>query len=192
MGQCPVAGKACLVRYIIKPIFTSEVLTEQSQEIDYTSVFYLAILSHTQESDQNIPSSKVQLPKVTNWKDPIGGYDCKFVEQHASTSQTKCPICRLILRDPYQARCCRTKFCWSCIQHLQADHKPCPNCREDNIEVFEDKELKHFLSQLQVWCTHNKDGCKWSGKLGELEDHLNTVVHSGELFHRAWWEIYPS
>ena len=48
--------------------------------------------------------------------------------------------------------------------------------------------LKQSLSQLQVWCTHNKDGCRWSGELGDLEHHLKTGVHSGELFHRAGWE----
>ena len=147
---------------------------------------------HTQElerSQQSIPSSTVQLPKVTDWKDTFGGYDCKFVTPPPSAFQTECPICHLILRDPYQARCCGTDFCCLCIQHLQPDHKPCPNCRKDNFEVFEDKRHKHSLSELHILCTHNKDGCKWSGELGELEHHLNTVVHSGELFHRAQWEI---
>ena len=171
----------------------SEALTpvsEQSQEtahIDYASISYLEIVSHSQEPEQNVPSSKVQLPRVTDWKDTFGGYDCKFVTPPTSVLQTDCPICRLILRDPYQAKCCGTDFCHSCIQHLPTDNKRCPNCREDKFEVFEDKRLKHSLSQLQVWCTH-KDGCRWSGELGDLEHHLKTGVHSGELVHRAGWE----
>ena len=109
-----------------------------------------------------------------------GGYDCDFVVPPASDLKTDCPICALVLRDPYQANCCGKTFCHSCSEQIQADHKPCPTCRNKNFQVFPDKELKHSLDQLQVWCTYSEDGCKWSGELGELEHHLNKALHSGE------------
>ena len=103
----------------------------------------------------------------------FGGYDCEFVETPASAFQTQCPICHLILCEPYQITCCGTSFCHTCIQRLQADNSPCPTCREDNFEVFPNKGFNRSLKQLQVYCTHRKDGCQWRGELGELDQHLN-------------------
>ena len=121
-------------------------------------------------------------PKAAGQKETFGGYDCKFVKPPTSVFQTECPVCHLVLCDPHQTRCCGTNFCRSCIHRVQDHNKPCPNCRTNYFEVFQDKRLKRSLLQLHVFCTYSKDGCKWSGELAELEHHLNTVVHSGELF----------
>ena len=106
-------------------------------------------------------------------KEAFGGYDCEFVEPPPSVFQTECPICHLILREPYLVSCCGTHFCHTCFQRLQAGNSPCPNCRKDNIEVFPNKGLNRSLKQLQVYCTHRKDGCQWRGELGELDQHMN-------------------
>ena len=120
-------------------------------------------------------------PKEDDWKETIpGGYDCKFVEQPPTVFQTDCPVCRLLLRDPYQATCCGTSFCCSCIEQLQVCNNICPTCRKDNFEVSPNKGLKRSLNQLQVFCTHRKDGCTWTGELGELDHHLIKVIHSGK------------
>ena len=110
----------------------------------------------------------------------FGGYDCEFVQQPTSAFQTHCPICSLILRDPYQSKCCGTSFCHTCTEQIQDEHKPCPTCREDNFEVFPNKGLKRSLNQLDVFCTHSEAGCRWRGELGELQNHLRKHVHSGE------------
>ena len=114
-------------------------------------------------------------------QETFGGYDCEFVEQPTKVFQTECPICSLILRDPYLTSCCGTHFCLTCSERLQAEHKPCPTCREENFELFPNKSLRRSLNQLHVLCTHSKDGCEWRGELGELERHLSEGVHSGEL-----------
>ena len=113
-------------------------------------------------------------------KETFGGYDCEFVEPPPNVFQTECPICSLILRDPYLTSCCGTHFCRTCSERLQAEHKPCPTCREENFELYPNKSLRRSLNQLHVLCTHSKDGCEWSGELGELERHLSEVTHSGE------------
>ena len=110
----------------------------------------------------------------------FGGYDCEFVESFPSVFETECLICSLILRDPYQSKCCGTNFCHTCSERLQAEHKPCPTCREENFELFPNKSLRRSLNQLHVLCTYSKDGCEWRGELGELEHHLSVVTHSGE------------
>lgn len=113
-------------------------------------------------------------------KKTFGGYDYEFVEPPTSIFQTECSICSLVLRDPHLAKCCGTSFCCTCCERIQAEHKSCPTCRDENFEVFPNKGLKRSLDQLHVLCTHSKDGCKWTGELRELEHHLNEAVHSGK------------
>ena len=96
--------------------------------------------------------------------------------------QTECPICSLILRDPYQCKSCGTNFCCTCSKRVQVQRKPCPTCREDSFELFSNKGLKRSLHQIDVLCTYSKDGCEWTGELGELEHHL-TGAHCDEPFH---------
>ena len=111
--------------------------------------------------------------KSATLKEAFGGYDCEFVEPPPSVFQTECPICHLILREPHQVTCCGTNFCHTCTQRLQAGNSPCPTCREDNFEVFPNKGLNRSLKQLQVYCSHRKDGCQWRGELRELDQHMN-------------------
>ena len=111
--------------------------------------------------------------KLTTQKKTFGGYDCEFVESPTSAFQTECPICHLILCEPYQVTCCGTSFCQTCIQRLQDDNTSCPTCREDKFEMFPNKGLKRSLKQLQVYCTHRNGGCQWRGEFGELDQHLN-------------------
>ena len=139
------------------------------------------------------PPSKTQLlpergptphnrPYVAGKKNKFGGYDCKFVKQPPSAFQTECPVCRLLLCDPYQAICCGTSFCHSCSEQVRSDNNLCPTCRKDNFTVFPNKGLKRSLNQLHVLCIHSKNGCKWRGELGELDHHLSQVIHSGKSF----------
>ena len=128
------------------------------------------------------PHEKSGEPKL---KQTFGGYDYEFVKPPQSAFQTKCPICHLILREPYLVSCCGTSFCHTCIQRLQADKIPCPTCREDNFEEFPNKGLNRSLKQLQVYCTHRKDGCQWRGELGELDRHLNVRKECPLTAHRC-------
>ena len=117
-------------------------------------------------------------------REASGGYDCTFVEPLPSAFQTECPVCRLLLRDPYQATCCGTNFCQSCIHRVKSKNKLCPTCRKDNFEVFPNKGLKRSIYQLRVFCVHRKDAsCPWKGDVWELENHLKEVDHTGKLFH---------
>ena len=148
---------------------------------------FFAYSMHTQE--QSTPT-KAQLRSEGEAEprsspedvEKLGGYDCKFVLKPPIAFQTKCPICHLILRDPYQAKCCGNSFCHSCIEGIHTNHKPCPMCR-NNFDIFEDKRLQRSLSQLHVFCKHRKDGCMWKGELRELQPHLNIVIHSGKSSH---------
>lgn len=102
-----------------------------------------------------------------------GGYDCDFVEEPPKALQSECPVCHLVLREPCQVNCCGYGFCKVCIEKVESSNKPCPCCRSENFNKFPDKRLKRSLSGLKVTCVNTKDGCVWSGELGNLDDHLN-------------------
>ncbi len=87
--------------------------------------------------------------------------------------QSECPVCLQIIREPHQVTCCGKKFCKACIEHIKANKKSCPTCNE-KFSSFSDKGLKQSLYSLKVRCSHQKDGCEWTGELRQLDEHLNT------------------
>lgn len=129
------------------------------------------------------PPKEVELPcDRPQQKEMTVGYDCEFFKPIPAAFQTECPICKMVLRDPHQCRRCGKNFCHSCTEHIQGEHKPCPHCQETNFEVFQDKGMRQCLNKLDVLCTHSKEGCKWKGRLEELEDHIIEVTHPGKAF----------
>jgi len=116
-------------------------------------------------------------------EETCGGYDCEFVKRPPRLFQTDCPICHLILRDPYEAMCCGYSFCYTCIQQDQRRRKCCPWCRKYNFEFFENVGMKRSINQLRVFCKYREGGCRWRGELGKLQDHLDKTDHSSESLH---------
>ena len=105
----------------------------------------------------------------------IIGFDCEFVKPPPSEFvQSECPVCLQIIREPHQVTCCGKKFCKACIEHINTTKKLCPICNEEEFLNYPDKGLKQSLYSLKVWCSHQKDGCEWTGELRQLDEHLNT------------------
>ena len=102
-----------------------------------------------------------------------GGFDCEFEEKPSKGVQSECPVCLLILKEPYQVTCCGYGFCRVCIERVRAENIPCPCCNARDFDSFEDKRLKRSLYDFKVRCANKKQGCQWVGELGELENHLN-------------------
>ena len=103
-----------------------------------------------------------------------GGYDCELVDKPPSAVQHECPVCLLVLREPYQVSCCGYGFCKACIDKIKDSDKPCPCCKTENFEHFHDKRLKRSLSDLKVCCGKGSEGCTWIGELCDLDEHLNS------------------
>ena len=106
-------------------------------------------------------------------KENGGGYDCDFVEKPPEAIQAECPVCLLILKEPCLISCCGHKFCRECIEQVTKDAKPCPLCNEPNFNFMRERKLERFLKGSEVWCSYKKEGCEWSGELGQLQEHLN-------------------
>ena len=123
------------------------------------------------------PSGDV--PKVIVGKRQAG-FDCEFIERPQEAFQADCPICLLVLREPQQVSCCGYSFCQPCITPIREARKPCPTCNKAEFSLFPNKGLKRSLCEFPVWCTHEKEGCQWTGELGELEKHLNESPQLGD------------
>ena len=103
-----------------------------------------------------------------------GGYDCEFVEKPPKVVQSECPVCLQIIREPYQADCCGYAFCRVCIEQVKASNKPCPCCKAEKFDKFEDKRLKRTLCKFKIYCTNKEQGCLWTGELSQLDNHVNS------------------
>ena len=103
-----------------------------------------------------------------------GGYECEFMEKPPKAFQSECPVCLLVLREPFQVTCCGYAFCQVCIERIKKDNKPCPCCNSKDLDKFEDKRLKRTLYEFKVYCTYKQQGCKWEGELRALDNHLNS------------------
>ena len=125
--------------------------------------------------------SNVNLPRAAAEKRVVG-FDCEFVERPAKAFQVDCPVCLLVLREPHQAICCGYSYCQLCIERVQFDKKPCPTCNTAEFSVFPNKGFQRSLYEFHVRCSHEKDGCQWTGELGELDKHLNESPILGRQF----------
>ncbi|CAI8037811.1 TNF receptor-associated factor 4, partial [Geodia barretti] len=104
-----------------------------------------------------------------------GGYDCEFVTPPPDVIQIECPICLQIPKQPCLISCpCGKEFCRECIERIKEDDKPCPLCNLSDFTFLRHHGSERYLKAQEVWCSHKKDGCKWRGKLGEYEQHLNS------------------
>ncbi len=116
------------------------------------------------------------IPAVT--KEPCknaGGFNCEFVKPpERDNLQLECSVCLQIIREPHQVTCCGKKYCYTCIEYIKTSGRPCPNCSTRDIVSFSDVGLQQKLYVLKVRCSHQKDGCEWTGELGQLDEHLNT------------------
>ena len=99
---------------------------------------------------------------------------CEFVEKPPKAFQSECPICLLVLREPYQATCCGKSFCKECIERVKANKQDCPTCNDKNFNLFHNKGLQQSLNDFEVYCSHKSKGCEWRGELRELDKHLNS------------------
>ena len=104
----------------------------------------------------------------------MSGFDCEYTEEKPHWLEDQCPICKLIICEPYQVTCCGKSFCRACIQRIEAENKPCPTCNEENFESYHNKGLQQPLYEFKVFCSNKKSGCDWQGELGQLNDHLNS------------------
>ena len=120
-------------------------------------------------------------------------YEYKFTSE--PDDALKCLICLSVAKDPWQHGKCGRLFCRECIDKYGEDN-PCPNCRVEKPQYFEDARSKYSLTSsytvsfllltlcvcisvgmrdiraLHVKCDNVERGCEKEGTLGTLEEHM--------------------
>ena len=102
------------------------------------------------------------------------GFECEFIQKPPKAIQFECPICLLVLKEPYQATCCGKSFCKECIHRIKAANQACPTCNDKEFTLFPNKGLQQSLYDFRVYCMNKSEGCEWTGELRELDNHLNS------------------
>ena len=108
----------------------------------------------------------------------VGGYRCEFIDP--VSDDFICKVCNCVAREPNLTVCCGQHYCQSCITKIVEDGKPCPNpkCGEVTFNAFLDKNYHRKILALRVHCTMKDRGCQWTGKVEQLDTHLD--VNSGD------------
>lgn len=119
--------------------------------------------------DVRVPNCKMDSKKEQ------GGYNCEFVQKPPDYVQAECPVCKHIVREPYLTSCCGYNFCKICIERIHTDREACPTCNESAFNISTNKGVQRMLNNFTVQCSNEKQGCKWTGKLESLDNHLNVI-----------------
>lgn len=124
----------------------------------------------------------------------LGGYECSFVEELSKDFQSECPVCLHVLRQPNIVGCCGYRFCQVCIQPIQKDGGKCPLCK-DSFGSLPDRQLERILNDKTVYCSYKDNGCPWSDKLKDLDQHVKICLfkkvpclYCAQSFERFWIE----
>ena len=125
---------------------------------------------------------------MTYYTQPImerqyGGYnDYHFVTSLLDGSDLLCKICRFPSRNPHLSSCCGHTFCKSCIDNLKEAKTityACPVCRDSEFSVVLNKQIDRAVRSLHVYCTNEKEGCKWQGEVNNIDTHLRSCQFEG-------------
>ena len=103
----------------------------------------------------------------------FGGYSCEFVDAVPEELQTECSICLYVLKNPHLVDCCGHRFCQDYVETHVSRNNSCPLCKQECPGIVPDKQLASILRQKVVRCTHNEEGCTWTGELHLLDNHLD-------------------
>ena len=104
-------------------------------------------------------------------------YKYDLVDQ--SSLEVVCRACLDVLVKPHVLDCCRSRFCYSCVEQLIEEGFSCPSCGRTKFNVDYDETFQHsFLEDVRAFCQNRKAGCEWQGRLDEVEEHLRSCRHA--------------
>ena len=98
------------------------------------------------------------------------GYQCEFLD--TVYDLFFCKKCNLVARRLTATSCCGESYCHACIADICEQHKPCPECGQEDFSIYEQLKYQKRIGSLKVHCSFKSRGCGWSGQLDQLEHHL--------------------
>ncbi len=132
----------------------------------------MASMSHCVSEPEQLEVVAAALPienPPNNYQQP----DYDFVDQ--PDQDYFCPVSFELLIHPHQTDCCGNHISQQAANRLIREGKPCPLCKEDNLNTHVDKFFtRNSVNKLKVYCPHKKSGCEWMGELGDLNQHTTS------------------
>ena len=108
-----------------------------------------------------------------------GGYRLDFVDDVPDS--LLCLFCHFPSREPQLSTCCGYNMCQSCLDNhkqlvtMAQKILTCPKCCHYDFKGYPNKMSDREIHDLVVLCSNGKAGCKWRGKLRELDGHLGNT-----------------
>ena len=99
------------------------------------------------------------------------GYRCEFIDSVIELFY--CKKCNLVARRLTLTSCCGESYCHACIVDIHQQGKPCPECGEENFNIYEQLKYQKLIGALRAYCSMKERGCGWSGALEQLDIHLD-------------------
>ena len=100
------------------------------------------------------------------------GYQCEFLD--SVNDFLFCKKCNLVAKRSTATSCCGESYCHACIADICEQHKPCPECGQEDFSIYEQLKYQKRIGSLKVHCSFKSRGCGWSGQLDQLEHHLDS------------------
>ena len=100
------------------------------------------------------------------------GYQCEFLDTVYDIFY--CKKCDLVARRLTATGCCGESYCHACIADICEQHKPCPECGQEDFSIYEQLKYQKRIGALRVHCSLKTRGCGWFGQLDQLEHHLDS------------------
>lgn len=110
-----------------------------------------------------------------------GGLDLSFVT--VPPDDLVCSICLSVHLEPVLTSCCGNHFCFSCVEQVRVEQRPCPLCGASHFTTMLDKYFVRKVNELEVRCKHAENGCLWLGCVSELQRHLDSSTGDCMSFH---------
>lgn len=82
-----------------------------------------------------------------------------------------CSVTSELLLDPHQTTCCGNHLSEKVVRRLQREGKPCPICKEPQLDTVRDKFHRRRVSGVRIFCSNKASGCEWIGEVGGGKQH---------------------
>ena len=117
------------------------------------------------------PEILISFPTKPTDSDSSEEVEFDFVER--PSEDFFCPVTFELLLDPHQTSCCGNHLSEKAVQRLQRDGKPCPMCKEPQLDTVRDKFHRRRVSGVRIYCPNKANGCEWIGEVGGGKQHCS-------------------
>ena len=104
------------------------------------------------------------------------GHQNEFLEE--VSEEFRCRECKNIAKDITIALCCSDYYCQTCISPYHENSKPCPGCGQEKFSLAPHVRHRKSILALEISCSMKDRGCGWTGKLQDLEAHLDIASNN--------------